>query len=66
MDDRTRKLAGFKKEIEILRSRKNWYSTQISAGQFSDEEIIEKQEILDKIVFELDSVSKELRDLEQA
>lgn len=66
MDDCTRKIAEFKEEIEILRSRKNWYSAQISAGQFSDKELIEKQEIHDKIVFVLDYLSKELLNLEQA
>jgi hypothetical protein len=66
MDDRAKKIAEFKEEIAILRSRKNLYSSQISSGQFSDEELSEKQEILNKIVFVLDYLCEELRKLEQA
>jgi hypothetical protein len=66
MDDRSRKIIDLKQEIEILSARKTWYSAQIAADQFSDEELIEKQDILSKIVALLDGLSKELLNLEQA
>jgi len=66
MDDRSRKIIDLKQEIEILSARKHLCSAQIATALFSDEELIEKQEILSKIVAVLDHLSKELRDLEQA
>ena len=66
MDDRSRKIIDLKQEIEILSARKNWYSAQIATDQFSDEDLIEKQDILSKIVALLDELSKELLNLEQA
>ena len=66
MDDRSRKIIDLKQEIEILSARKHLCSAQIATALSSDEELIEKQEILSKIVAVLDHLSKELRDLEQA
>ncbi len=65
MDDRSRKIIDLKQEIEILSARKSWYSAQIATDQFSDEELIEKQDILSKIVALQDVLSKELLKLEQ-
>lgn len=65
MEERGRKIAALKQEISVLRARKEWHLACISSGTLSDRELLDKQQILNKIMAALEQVSKELLEIGQ-